>query len=412
MDRQQLEQIVRREGGRLLATLVRRFGDLQLAEDAVQDAVIKAIDAWPRTGVPNNPGAWLTTAAKNSVLDRVRRESKRTDKEETAVGLSLAAANGLDGRDDDWDGRDDRLRLVFTCCHPALNQDAQVALALRTLCGLTPPEIAAAYLTTTTTMQQRIVRAKKKIASAKIPYRIPSDAELPERVTAVLAVIYLLFTQGHHATAPADDTDVVRTDLAEEAIFLARLVRELLPTSAEAAGLLSLMLATHARRDARVDADGELILMADQDRSRWDSEAIREGFETLQAAMAMTTPGPYQIQAAIACLHGVAPTAADTDWRQIAELYEALERFTPTAVVRINRAVALAEVEGPGAGLTLVDATSGLEGWHFFHAIRADFLRRLRRANEAADAYRAALECEPPAADRRFLERRLAAVDG
>lgn len=396
-----LSETIRVEGGRVLATLIRLTGDIALAEDALQDAAVVALETWARTGLPANPAAWLTTAARNKALDRIRRESTRTAREAEAMRL-------LDDDPPPEDGRDDRLRLLFTCCHPALSPEAQVALALRTVCGLTTTEIAAAFLVPDATMGQRISRAKKKIATARIPYRVPPDHELPDRLRPVLATIYLVFTTGHHAPLGRADA---RVDLATEGVRLARLLVDLMPDEPECTGLLALVLATHARRAARFDASGELVLMADQDRSRWDHEAIAEAAALIGDNLRRGHPGPYRIQAAVACLHGLAPSLRQTDWPQIALLYGLLERVRPSPVVRVNRAVAVAEVEGPAAGLALLDGLEGASGWHLFWSTRADFLRRLDRPAEAAAAYRRALACSPNDTDRAFLRRRLAEVE-
>jgi RNA polymerase sigma-70 factor (ECF subfamily) len=373
-------------------------GDFQLAEDALQEAVVVALEKWPRTGPPGKPAAWLTTAARNKALDRMRRESRRSAKEEEAVRLLDAAP------DEPTDGRDDRLRLLFTCCHPALSMEARVALALRTIGGLTTTEIARAFLVPEPTMGQRISRAKQKIKTAHIPYRVPEDHELPDRLPAVLGAIYLVFTTGHHATGGRLDA---RVDLSEEAIRLARLLFALMPDVNECAGLLALLLATQARRPTRLDEVGDLVLLADQDRSQWDGAAITEAADLLDAALRRRSVGPYQIQAAIACLHSAAPTYAATDWRQIVELYRRLEHHLPTAVVRVNRAVAEAELSGPRSGLDLLGSVEGAERWHLWWSAKADFLRRLNRSEEAGEAYRQALACDMNDSDRRFLEGRL-----
>lgn len=394
--------MLRIEGGRVLATLVRLSGDFQLAEDALQEAVIVALRKWPEQGIPQNPAGWLTTTARNKALDRLRRESQRSAKEQEAVRfLDAGAINPPDGRDD-------RLRLLFTCCHPALSLDARVALALRTIGGLTTTEIARAFLVAEPTMGQRISRAKQKIRSARIPYRVPEDHELPDRLPAVLGAIYVIFTTGHHAPAGRLDT---RVDLSLEAIRLARLLHELMPDVAECAGLLALLLATHARHDARLDGDGELVLLADQDRSAWDHRAIAEAVEILDVAVRRRAVGPYQLQAAIACVHGRAKTYDETDWSQIASLYRRLEQIQPSGVVRLNRAVAEGAATGPHHGLALLETIEGAEQWHLWWSARADFLRRIGKSAEAAAAYREALRCEMNDSDRRFLERRLAEVD-
>lgn len=396
-----LDEVVRREGGAVLATLIRMTGDFDVAEDALQDAAITALETWPTTGVPVRPGAWLTTVARRKVLDRIRRDSARPRKETEAVAL-LAEASPEETSPSAVD--DNVLRLVFTCCHPALSPEARLALTLRTVCGLTTAEIAAVFLVPETTMAQRITRAKRKIAIARIPYRVPADHELSDRVDTVLAVVHALYTAGHHA--PSGDV-VVRCDLADEAIRLARVLVRLLPDEPESAGLLALLLATDARRAARVDAEGEIVLLRDQDRSLWDHGAIDEAAALVEAALRRRRPGRFQLQAAIACLHSLAAHWSDTDWPQIAQLYAVLEQAEPTPVVRVNRAIAEAEVNGPGAGLDILDGLQGLERWHLFWATRGDFLRRLGRRAEAGEAYRKALGCPCNEADRRFLHRRL-----
>ncbi len=402
-----LAEVVRVEGAKVLATLTRTLGSLDLAEDAVQDAALRALERWPRDGLPTNPAAWLTTTARNAALDHIRREGRRAPREEAAMGL-------LEGRDDHAAPepsavRDDQLRMLFTCCHPALSPEARIALSLRTLGGLTTPEIAAAFLVPEATMAQRIVRAKRKIATARIPYRVPADHELPDRLPAVLAVVYVVFTEAH---ASSSDGALVRVDLAEEAIRLARLLVELMPDVPECAGLLALLLATHARRRTRLDADGEVVLLADADRSLWDHVAIAEADGILRTALARRDPGPYQLQAAIACLHGTAASEAETDWPQIAELYGLLESQQPSPVVRCNRAVAVAKAVGPAAGLAVLDGVEGLERWHRYHATRGELLRWAGIPAEAADAYRAALACDPPPVDERYLRARLTEVAG
>lgn len=390
-----VEETVRIEGGQVLATLIRLTGDFQLAEDALQDAVVAALESWRAEGVPSSPGAWLTAVARNRALDRIRRESRREAKETEAMRL-LDDSSGADG--------DDRLRLVFTCCHPALSPESRVALTLRTIGGLTTAEIARAFLVTEPTMGQRISRAKQKIAVARIPYRVPDDHELPDRLEAVLAVLYLIFTTAHHA--PHGRLDA-RVDLADEAVRLCRLLCSLMPDEPEISGLLALMLATHARRRTRLDAAGDIVLMAEQDRTRWDHQAIAEASSIIDSALRRGGVGPYRIQAAIACLHGQAPSDSETDWRQIVDLYRLLETITPTAVVRVNRAVAESRVSGPEAGLELLEDVAGVDRWHLLWATRAEMLHLSGRAAAAADAYRTALGCDMNDSDRRFLERRL-----
>ena len=344
----ELAEVVRREGGRVLATLTRHLGSLDLAEEAVQDAALKALERWPESGVPANPGAWLTTTAKNAAVDQIRRNTARAPKEVEAVLMTIDQASG-----------EDLLRLIFTCCHPSLGQQTQVALALRTLCGLSTAEIASAYLVPESTMAQRLVRAKRKIAGAHIPYRVPSDDELPERLDGAMSVVYLLFTEAHHS---ASDESVYRIDLAEEALYLGRTLYQLIPHNSAVAGLLALMLATHARRAARVDRHGELILLADQDRASWDHESIAEADRILNHSLSNplrdTPVHPYQLQAAIACVHGLANTPGETDWQEIALLYDRLLEMQPTAVVAVNRAAAIGEYRGPAEGLAALDAVA------------------------------------------------------
>jgi RNA polymerase sigma-70 factor, ECF subfamily len=400
-----LDETIRIEGGQVLATLIRLTGDIDRAEDALHDAVVVAADVWRRDGLPAKPGAWLTTVARNKALDRMRREAQRAPKEAEALRLLTET----DMSDDAHQSRDDRLRLLFTCCHPALSPESQVALALRTICGLTTVEIARVFLVPEPTIGQRISRAKAKIANAHIPYRVPEEHELPDRLRPVLATIYAVFTAGHHA--PTGELSA-RVDLADEAIRLARVLVELMPDEGECIGLLALTLATNARRRARTDDTGEIVLLADQDRSLWDHAAVAEASALVDSVLRRGRPGAYQIQAAISCLHGVAPTYADTDWAQIAELYAMLEVRWPTPVVRVNRAVAVAEVIGPAAGLELLDDLSGTasERWHLYWSTRADFERRLDQLDAAAASYRQALTCPCNDSDRRFLERRLAEV--
>ena len=400
-----VERVFREEYGRVVAALVRRFGDIELAEDVAQEAFVEAMRRWPESGPPPNPGAWLTTTARNRAIDRLRRESTRDARH--AQAAMLTDDDGVIDPGSVSSVPDERLRLIFTCCHPALARDAQVALTLRLLGGLKTAEIAHAFLVDEAAMAKRLTRSKAKIKAAHIPYRVPPDHELPSRLAGVLATLYLVFNEGYLPSSP----DVaVRTDLSAEAIRLTRVLAALMPDEPEVLGLLALMLLTEARRPARFAGD-VLVTLPDQDRSRWDASLVAEGHRLVRACLRRGRPGPYQIQAAVNAVHTDAARAEDTDWRQIVALYDQLYALTPTPVVALNRAVAIAERDGPAAGLAALEAVDGLASYHAYQASRADLLRRVGREAEAADAYRIAVELSANPAERAYLQGRLAGLE-
>jgi RNA polymerase sigma-70 factor (ECF subfamily) len=400
-----IEQIYREESGRILATLIRLLGDFDLAEEALQEAFSAALVQWPREGTPSNPRAWLVSTGRNKAVDSLRRRALLEEKRDELARWIALAQHVADAPEDTM-LKDDRLRLIFTCCHPALAREVQVPLTLRTLCGLSTEEIARAFLVPVPTMAQRLVRAKQKIRDAGIPYRVPEDDELPERLETVLLVVYLVFNEGYNATA---GDAVIRRELCGEAIRLGRVLHGLMPREAEAEALLALMLLHDSRRNARVTPTGEMVLLEEQDRGKWDADQIGEGLQLVEEALIRGAKGPYALQAAIAALHARAKSAKETDWYQIAALYELLLQIQPTPVVELNRAVAVAMSQGPAEGLQLLDALEerrALSGYYLLPSARADLLRRMERWEEAESAYRQALTLVGNEAERRFLERR------
>ena len=403
---QQIGQLYKAESRRILATLIRLLGDFDVAEEALQDAFGAALEQWPRDGIPSNPRTWLVSAGRNRAIDRLRRDARFVAQVDEPVASTLAV-DVVEPIENESGVEDDRLRLIFTCCHPALAPESQVALTLRTICGLTTEEIARSFLVPVPTMAQRLVRATGKIRAARIPYRIPPASELAERIGAVLAVVYLVFTEGYAATS---GDELIRRELCGEAIRLGRLLVELMPAVSETSGLLALMLLHDSRRDARSTSGGELVLLEEQDRSRWNRDQIEEGVHLVDVSLRSARVGSYAIQAAIAALHAKAATSADTDWRQIAALYTLLLERAPSPVVELNHAVAVAMVDGPESGLLLLDAIGArgeLRDYHLLDAARADLLRRLGRNDEATRAYEKALELATLEPERRFLSRRI-----
>jgi RNA polymerase sigma-70 factor (ECF subfamily) len=391
-----VERVFREEYGRLIASLVRRFGDIDIAEEAAGEALVAALEKWPGSGPPPNPGGWLTTTASNRAIDRIRREKQRDAKHQAALMISNDTHPEPTGPVED-----DRLRLLFTCCHPALASEARIALTLRLLGGLSVPEIARAFLVPETTMAQRITRAKQKIAAAKVPYRVPESADLPERLAGVLSVLFLIFNEGYLATG---DGDPVRAELTGEAIRLIRILHALLPAEPEVIGLLALLLLTEARREARVRY-GQLVPLGEQDRAGWDHALIAEGHYLVRECLTINRPGRYQILAAINAVHTDAPTATDTDWSQVVALYDQLTQLDPSPIVALNRAVAVAELDGPEVGLALIERLP-LTGYHAWHAARADLLRRIGRSAEAKQEYDAAIDATQNTAERAYLSRK------